>query len=70
MHFDLIDAGEDIALIPLHAKPDHVQTELAHLDNVYDEIVSLWDEEDTVLLGDFNADCSYLDDGELQELAL
>ena len=70
VHFDLIDAGEDIALIPLHAKPDHVQTELAHLDNVYDEIVSLWDEEDTVLLGDFNADCSYLDDGELQELAL
>ena len=44
-------------LITLHAKPDDAENELYYLEDFAEGI-----EESTILLGDFNQDCSYFDE--------
>ncbi|MFH1801388.1 MAG: endonuclease/exonuclease/phosphatase family protein [archaeon] len=47
--------GYELAVYNIHTKPDDVQKELYYLENLME------DEENVILLGDLNADCSYYD---------
>jgi hypothetical protein len=47
---------DEVSLLGLHAKPDNAFEELQLLSGVYRSVRS----QENVILGDFNADCSYL----------
>ncbi|XP_074653956.1 deoxyribonuclease-1-like [Tubulanus polymorphus] len=51
---------EDFALIATHTRPDDVVNELNNLTLVYEKVRKMWDLEDIMILGDFNADCDFL----------
>ncbi|MFW6109377.1 MAG: endonuclease/exonuclease/phosphatase family protein [archaeon] len=59
-------AGEfDFTLVGIHTKPDDAYYEIGNLTVVYDHIQGLGEEQDIILLGDFNADGSYFDEDSL-----
>ena len=63
----------DFSVIGLHSEPKKAYTEVKQLGDVYHYIRDLWLEEDSLLLGDLNASCQYLENqdlGELYELLL
>ena len=62
--------GDRFATIPCHVTPTRAPQELAEMPRVYEDVVARWGVEETVLLGDFNADCSYLTSSELAALEL
>ena len=47
-------------LVGIHTKPSKAFDEINALVDVYDEAVSHYGTENGIILGDFNADCSYL----------
>ncbi|NXA50679.1 DNAS1 protein, partial [Nothocercus julius] len=51
---------EEFVLVPLHADPNNAVAEIDTLYDVYTDIVSKWATNDILLLGDFNAGCSYV----------
>ncbi len=63
--------GFDFVLIVLHTEPDGTPQELADLVLVLDDARQHFpDEADFVMLGDMNADCTYLSQAEESALAL
>jgi Endonuclease/Exonuclease/phosphatase family/WW domain len=48
------------SLIGIHTKPDDADAEIDHLVDVYDDAVTRTNSPNAILLGDFNADCSYV----------
>ncbi len=53
-------AGLTLTLIAIHADPDTVALELNRLIPVYEDAVQRTGDSDAIILGDFNADCSFL----------
>ncbi|NWI11468.1 DNAS1 protein, partial [Crypturellus soui] len=51
---------KEFVLVPLHADPNNAVAEIDALYDVYMDIVSKWATNDILLLGDFNAGCSYV----------
>ncbi|XP_024270354.2 deoxyribonuclease gamma isoform X1 [Oncorhynchus tshawytscha] len=51
---------EDLVLIPVHTKPDDSMKELDELYDVFLEVTKKWKTDNVMILGDFNADGSYL----------
>ena len=47
-------------LVGIHTKPSEAFSEINALVDVYDEAVNHYGTENGIILGDFNADCSYL----------
>ena len=47
-------------LVGIHTKPSKAFSEINALVDVYDEAVHHYGTENGIILGDFNADCSYL----------
>ena len=63
--------GERFGTAPCHVTPDRVPEELAEMPAVYAAATDRWGAGiTTILLGDFNADCSYLSASELAGLEL
>lgn len=61
--------GFDFTLIACHIKPDDADAELRALRAIGDAILAEVDvDHDLILLGDFNADGSYLDEAELSTI--
>ena len=62
----------DFFLIGLHAEPDPTNTslELNALVHVYDSSTMRFQNKNGVLLGDFNADCTYLSNTKYNQLQL
>ncbi|MBD3173432.1 endonuclease [Candidatus Bathyarchaeota archaeon] len=59
-------SGEfDFTLVGIHTKPDDAYYEIGNLTIVYDYVQGFGDEQDIILLGDFNADGSYFDEDSL-----
>ncbi|MEE2742900.1 MAG: endonuclease/exonuclease/phosphatase family protein [Bdellovibrionota bacterium] len=58
----------DFSVIGLHSEPQKAFTEVKQLKDVYHHIKDLWGEEDSLLLGDLNASCQYLENQSLGEL--
>uniref|UniRef100_A0A663LND7 Deoxyribonuclease 1 like 2 n=1 Tax=Athene cunicularia TaxID=194338 RepID=A0A663LND7_ATHCN len=51
---------EEFVLVPLHSAPHDAVTEIDALYDVYLDIVSKWGTDNIMFLGDFNADCTYV----------
>ncbi|NWS53310.1 DNSL2 protein, partial [Chunga burmeisteri] len=52
--------AEEFVLVPLHSAPHDAVTEIDALYDVYLAIVSKWGTDNIMFLGDFNADCAYV----------
>ncbi|XP_008844383.1 deoxyribonuclease-1 isoform X1 [Nannospalax galili] len=50
----------EFAIVPLHAAPADAVTEIDALYDVYLDVRKKWGLEDIMLMGDFNAGCSYV----------
>ncbi|KAL0617304.1 Deoxyribonuclease-1 [Plecturocebus cupreus] len=50
----------DFAIVPLHAAPADAVAEIDALYDVYLDVQEKWGLEDIMLMGDFNAGCSYV----------
>ena len=59
---------EDMTFITVHTKPAHAVNETAALHNVVETYKQNSTESDIIVLGDFNADCSYASTYELNQL--
>ncbi len=59
-----------LALISLHARPRSAASELNKLVEVFAYTKQKFAADETLILGDLNADCSYLSDSAYDELAL
>ncbi|CAF0764404.1 unnamed protein product [Rotaria sordida] len=64
LHIELSSFGK-IIFIGTHLKPDSVYDEFRHLRTVIDQ---LKEKSSIILLGDFNADCSYLNNVKKKEM--
>ncbi|XP_009871023.1 PREDICTED: deoxyribonuclease-1-like [Apaloderma vittatum] len=51
---------EEFVLVPLHSEPSHAAEEIDALYDVYTDVVNKWATKNIMFLGDFNADCSYV----------
>ena len=69
-HFEELQSRQDFALIGVHVDPDEAYDEIESLDTVSDYVARSLREPDIAVWGDFNADCIYLRDYELEELPL
>ncbi|NWH16440.1 DNSL2 protein, partial [Grus americana] len=52
--------AEEFVLVPLHTAPHDAVAEIDALYDVYLAIVSKWGTDNIMFLGDFNADCAYV----------
>nr|XP_037845850.1 deoxyribonuclease-1 isoform X5 [Chlorocebus sabaeus] len=50
----------EFAIVPLHAAPEDAVAEIDALYDVYLDVQERWGLEDVMLMGDFNAGCSYV----------
>ncbi|KAG2378863.1 hypothetical protein C9374_008011 [Naegleria lovaniensis] len=62
--------GKQFAIIGCHIRPSAVAKELNYLTQVYDSFKGLPFYQNTIITGDFNADCSYLSKTALKTLTL
>jgi endonuclease/exonuclease/phosphatase family metal-dependent hydrolase len=61
--FRVLDGNFDATLITIHADPDEATEEINALDDVVRYAQSTYpDEQDFIVMGDLNADCSYFDE--------
>ncbi|NXX40842.1 DNAS1 protein, partial [Tricholaema leucomelas] len=51
---------EEFVLVPLHSEPSNAAEEIDALYDVYTDVIDKWATNNIILLGDFNADCSYV----------
>uniref|UniRef100_A0A8C0BGR6 Deoxyribonuclease n=1 Tax=Buteo japonicus TaxID=224669 RepID=A0A8C0BGR6_9AVES len=51
---------EEFVMVPLHATPSSAADEIDALYDVYTDVINKWATNNILLLGDFNADCSYV----------
>ncbi|XP_059125605.1 deoxyribonuclease-1 [Peromyscus eremicus] len=60
----------EFAIVPLHAAPTDAVTEIDALYDVYLDVQKKWDLEDVILMGDFNAGCSYVSSSQWSSIRL
>ncbi|XP_015391254.1 deoxyribonuclease-1 [Panthera onca] len=58
--FSPLTEVREFAIVPLHAAPLDAVAEMDSLYDVYLDVRRKWDLEDVMLMGDFNAGCSYV----------
>ena len=62
--FKALNGNFDVTLIAIHTDPDEATEEINVLDDVVRYAQSTHpDEQDFIVMGDLNADCSYFDEG-------
>ncbi|XP_041461037.1 deoxyribonuclease-1-like [Lytechinus variegatus] len=61
---------KEFAAVALHAKPDEAVSEIDLLADVYDYTTNQFNIENVVLMGDFNADCSYVKEDDWADIRL
>lgn len=60
----------DFAMAAIHTSPKAAELEIDHLVDVYDDIVQRWQLRDVMILGDYNAGCSYVTRSEWRKIRL
>ncbi|CAH6786737.1 deoxyribonuclease-1 [Phodopus roborovskii] len=60
----------EFAIVPLHAAPADAVTEIDALYDVYLDVRQKWDLEDVMMMGDFNAGCSYVSPSQWSSIRL
>jgi endonuclease/exonuclease/phosphatase family metal-dependent hydrolase len=73
--FELLDlagnsTGLDFTLINIHTKPTAAVSEMEGLQDVLNWSAQIFDEDDQIILGDFNGDCTYASYQELISLSI
>ncbi|XP_040918760.1 deoxyribonuclease-1-like isoform X2 [Toxotes jaculatrix] len=63
-------AVKNFVLIPQHTSPDYAVQEVNALYDVVADVRTRWNTNDIVLLGDFNAGCSYVSNSDWQKIRL
>ena len=56
--------------VAIHTKPDDAVSEVDKLVDVYDDVIKRWEIKNIVIMGDFNAACSYVRDTEWKNIRL
>lgn len=51
---------KDFAIAGIHTSPDNAEIEISNLAVVYDDIVTRYSLNDVIIMGDFNAGCTYV----------
>jgi len=60
----------DFTLIGIHTSPDDAEEEIDSLVDVYDDMLGRWNEADAMIIGDFNADCTYVSETDQNSIRL
>ncbi len=69
--FATLNGNYDAVFVVIHTDPDEATEEINVLDEVLNYTQSVYpDEEDFIIMGDFNADGSYFDEGGISDLDL
>ncbi|XP_059425049.1 deoxyribonuclease gamma-like isoform X1 [Carassius carassius] len=61
---------EDLVLMPIHTKPDDSVKELDELYDVFQEVKRKWKTDNIMILGDFNADGSYVSNKKMKTIRI
>ncbi|XP_059425056.1 deoxyribonuclease gamma-like [Carassius carassius] len=61
---------EDLVLMPIHTKPDDSVKELDELYDVFQDVKRKWKTDNIMILGDFNADGSYVSNEEMKTIRI
>ncbi|NXQ88232.1 DNSL2 protein, partial [Nyctibius grandis] len=62
--------AEEFVLVPLHSAPRDAVAEIDALYDVYLAIISKWGTDNIMFLGDFNADCAYVQPSDWSSIRL
>ena len=65
-----ISAVGEITLAGIHVDPDDAVQEIDALASVHDTLVAHWNSDNVIIMGDFNADCGYVNNKESENLVL
>ncbi|KAG7226654.1 hypothetical protein INR49_001824 [Caranx melampygus] len=61
---------KDLVMIPVHTKPSDSEKELDELYQVFLQVKKKWKTDNVMILGDFNADGSYVSTKEMTEISI
>ncbi|KAM6980347.1 deoxyribonuclease gamma-like [Aplochiton taeniatus] len=61
---------EDLVIIPVHTKPKDSEKELDELFDVFMDVKDKWKTDNIMILGDFNADGSYVSKKEMKAIRI
>ncbi|PKU36595.1 deoxyribonuclease-1-like 2 [Limosa lapponica baueri] len=61
---------EEFVLVPLHSAPHDAVAEIDALYDVYLDIIDKWGTDNIMFLGDFNADCTYVQPSDWSSIRL
>ncbi|XP_030641034.1 deoxyribonuclease-1-like [Chanos chanos] len=61
---------KDLVLIPVHTKPDDSVKELDELYDVFQTVKRKWNTDNIMILGDFNADGSYVSERRMDDIRI
>ncbi|XP_061833574.1 deoxyribonuclease-1-like isoform X2 [Nerophis lumbriciformis] len=61
---------KDLVMIPVHTKPEDSETELDELYDVFQHMKRKWRTDNVMILGDFNADGSYVSDRDMLNIRI
>ncbi|KAF3690289.1 Deoxyribonuclease gamma [Channa argus] len=61
---------EDLVLIPVHTKPEGSEKELDELYDVFEHVKKKWRTDNIMILGDFNADGSFVSKKEMKHIRI
>lgn len=70
VRFQSVSGNLDFALIGIHTDPGDAVLEIDGLTDVYTDMLSRWNDYDAIILGDFNADCSYVSEADQAAIRL
>ncbi|XP_022597934.1 deoxyribonuclease-1-like isoform X1 [Seriola dumerili] len=61
---------KDLVMIPVHTKPEDSEKELDELYHVFLQVKEKWRTDNVMILGDFNADGSYVSKKEMKDISI
>ncbi|KAK5602704.1 hypothetical protein CRENBAI_003683 [Crenichthys baileyi] len=61
---------KDLVMIPVHTKPEDSEKELDELYDVFIHIKEIWKTDNVMILGDFNADGSYVSKKDMKTIRI
>lgn len=70
VRFRTLTGQLDFSIIGIHTAPGEAVREIDHLFDVYTDMVVHWNDRDVLIMGDFNADCNYLDQDDQDKISL
>ena len=70
VRFQVVSHLLNFSMIGIHAAPGDAEAEVDYLVDVYQDMQTYWQETEVMLLGDFNADCTYISDSDQANIRL